>query len=226
MLAPSTFIETTVETCGVRLDALWGEPACEPAGVIVFAHGSGSSRLSARNRRVARRLHERGFATVLMDLLTDREAAARRRVFDVGLLAERVVGAVRWCWRDARAARLPVGVFGASTGAGAALIAATHERTIRSIVSRGGRVDLAGDELDRVRAPTLLIVGERDREVAALNEAAFARLRVGIGPERAGLEVVPGATHLFEEAGALERVAELAGGWFERTLCEEASCVP
>ncbi|MEZ6317130.1 MAG: alpha/beta family hydrolase [Phycisphaerales bacterium] len=229
MLTPSTFIETTVETCGVRLPALWGEPAAHfasPTGVVVFAHGSGSGRLSARNHKVARRLHERGFATVLFDLLTEEEGADRHKVFDIPLLAERLVGAVRWCWRDARAARLPVGVFGASTGAGAALVAAARERTIHAVVSRGGRVDLAGDEIDRVRAPTLLIVGERDDQVLRWNQEAFKRLHAGAGPGRARLEIVPGATHLFEEPGALERVGDLAAGWFERTLAEEAHCVP
>jgi len=229
MLTPSTFIETTVETCGVRLAALWGEPSARsahPVGVVVFAHGSGSSRLSERNHKVARRLHERGLATVLFDLLTEDEAADRRRVFDIELLTERLVGAVRWCWRDARAARLPVGVFGASTGGGAAIAAAARERMIRAVVSRGGRVDLAGGEIGRVRAPTLLIVGEHDEQILQWNREALGRLRPGLGPERARLEIVSGATHLFEEAGALERVGDLAAGWFERTLAEEAHCVP
>ena len=184
-----------------------------PVGLVVFAHGSGSSRRSPRNRLVASVLHEARFATLLLDLLTPEEERERRNVFDIDLLAGRLVDTTRWVGAEPQIAELPLGAFGASTGAGAALAAAAVEPSIRAVVSRGGRPDLAAWALGRVRVPTLLIVGGDDREVLKLNRAAAAQLR---GPTE--LAVVPGATHLFEEPGALERVSELAVGWFERYL--------
>ncbi|MDA9440211.1 DeoR family transcriptional regulator [Bradyrhizobium sp. CCBAU 51745] len=186
-----------------------------PRGLIVFAHGSGSSRFSPRNTAVAEALNERGFATLLFDLLTPQEEQDRSKVFDVGLLAGRLVAAVNWLEGQTRAiASLPVGLFGASTGAAAALTAAARlPDSIAAVVSRGGRPDLAGEALPLVRAPTLLIVGGSDLGVIELNEGALARLRC----PRA-LAIVPGATHLFPEPGAMEAVIEHAGGWFERYL--------
>jgi dienelactone hydrolase len=184
------------------------------AGVVLFAHGSGSSRRSPRNRAVARALQDRGLATLLIDLLTAEEEAidletAQLR-FDIDLLAERLAGATDWLAgrRDTRGLR--IGYFGASTGAAAALVAAAlRPREIGAVVSRGGRPDLAGDSLARVEAPTLLIVGGYDTEVIALNREAYARLLC-----KKKLEIVPRATHLFEEPGTLEAVARLAGDWF------------
>jgi putative phosphoribosyl transferase len=183
------------------------------AGVVVFAHGSGSSRLSPRNREVSAGLQRRGIGTLLVDLLTDAEErvddATRTVRFDVELLATRLVAATH-ALHDSDAARLPVGYFGASTGAAAALVAAGRQPgVVSAVVSRGGRPDLAGDWLDRVRAPTLLVVGGRDRAVIELNTIAYERLSC----ER-GFELVEGATHLFEEPGALDEVTRLAGDWF------------
>lgn len=185
-------------------------------GCVAFAHGSGSSRLSPRNRLVSGVLHEAGIATLLFDLLTPREAEARENVFDIGLLAGRLAGATRWLAERPETAALPLGYFGASTGAAAALCAAADlGGRIRAVVSRGGRPDLAGARLADVRSPTLLIVGGDDALVLELNREALSRL-----PGEAALEVVPGATHLFEEPGALERVAALACDWFVRHLPE------
>ena len=179
-------------------------------GLVIFAHGSGSSRLSPRNTMVARRLAERGFATVLFDLLTEAEAMDRGNVFDIPLLAERVVEAIRWATSDPRVSDLPIGLFGSSTGAAAALVAASNEPSdVAAVVSRGGRPDLADAALPNVRAATLLIVGGADYGVIELNEPAYQRLTC-----EARLEIVPGATHLFEEPGALEAVVDLAAGWF------------
>ncbi len=184
------------------------------AGVVLFAHGSGSSRRSPRNRAVARALQDRGLATLLIDLLTAEEEAidletAQLR-FDIDLLAERLAGATDWLARRWDTRGLRIGYFGASTGAAAALVAAAlRPREIGAVVSRGGRPDLAGDSLARVEAPTLLIIGGYDTEVIALNREAYARL-----PCKKKLEIVPRATHLFEEPGALEAVARLAGDWF------------
>jgi putative phosphoribosyl transferase len=188
-----------------------GELVLPPSArcVVVFAHGSGSSRLSPRNVAVAERLQARGLGTLLFDLLTPDEADDRRNVFDIELLAGRLSSAAAWAREQADAAHLPVAYFGASTGAAAALVAAAAGPAPAAIVSRGGRPDLAGDALDRVTSPTLLIVGGRDLDVLALNREAQRRLS---GESR--IEVVPGAGHLFEEPGALERVAELAGSWF------------
>jgi putative phosphoribosyl transferase len=187
-------------------------------GIVLFAHGSGSSRLSPRNRYVARLLNEAGLATLLVDLLTPEEEAVDVQTahlrFDIELLAERLVGATDWLGRRPDTRDLAIGYFGASTGAAAALVAAAaRPDAVSAIVSRGGRPDLAGRALALVRAPTLLIVGENDVMVVELNRAAFARLQC-----EKRLAIVPGATHLFEEPGALEQVARLAREWFERYL--------
>ena len=183
------------------------ERAC---GLVVFAHGSGSSRLSPRNRFVAEALHRRGLATLLFDLLTESEAADRANVFNIGLLAKRLLQAIDWAHRQTPLLGLPIGLFGASTGAAAALVtAAERPLDVSAVVSRGGRPDLALSELERVRAPTLLIVGAADLEVLELNRQAYAQLNC-----EKRLDLVPLATHLFEEEGALERVAELAREWF------------
>jgi pimeloyl-ACP methyl ester carboxylesterase len=181
-------------------------------GLVMFAHGSGSGRLSPRNQLVARALRETGLATLLFDLLTEQEAPGAR--FDIDLLTRRLLGATDWIRQSRAAAVLALGYFGASTGAAAALRAGAERRSsIGAIVSRGGRPDLAGDVLERVTAPTLLIVGERDEVVVELNRAASERL----GGHRE-LAIVPCATHLFEEPGALEEVARLAARWFRRYL--------
>jgi len=199
----------TVEADGVSLPGDLAIP--EPAiSVVVFAHGSGSSRRSPRNVRVAERLQADGLGTLLFDLLTDDEAGDRDKVFDIALLARRLEGAVGWLQREPDAGQLPMAFFGASTGAAAALVAAGHlESDVAAVVSRGGRPDLAGDALEAVTAPTLLIVGGEDLQVLELNRQARGHLRC-----ETRLEIVPGATHLFEEPGALERVAELAAAWF------------
>ena len=188
------------------------------AGIVVFAHGSGSSRFSTRNRLVAAALEERGFGTFLLDLLTADEERVDVRTaeyrFDIPRLGARVVQACDWLGSRSDLAALPNGTFGASTGAAAALMAAAERPdAVRAVVSRGGRPDLAGDALLTVNAPTLLIVGGSDFEVIELNRAAMARMRA---PLR--LEIVPHATHLFEEPGALEHVARLAGDWFATYL--------
>lgn len=184
--------------------------------LIVFAHGSGSSRLSPRNVMVAEALNRAGLATLLFDLLHPAEEAAhnRAKVFDIPLLAERLAAAVRWIDRTTNLSAKPLGLFGASTGAAAALVAAAQlgER-VGAVVSRGGRPDLAGDALARVQAATLLIVGGADHGVIELNESAFARLKC-----LKVLRIVPGATHLFPEPGAMEQVIALASGWFEQHL--------
>jgi putative phosphoribosyl transferase len=190
----------------------------EPQGLVLFAHGSGSSRLSPRNRSVAGVLEDARLATVLFDLLSEEEALERANVFDIGLLASRMADAVAWARGQPALTDLPLGFFGASTGAAAALVAASRlGEAVSAVVSRGGRPDLAGARTLRdVSAPTLLIVGGRDDTVLELNRHALAELG---GESR--LEVVAGATHLFEEAGALERVAELATGWFVTHLAHE-----
>lgn len=182
--------------------------------LVVFVHGSGSSRLSPRNRAVAAALNDRGIATLLFDLLTPAEEADRANVFDIPLLATRLAGAVAWLDGQPLVARLPLGLFGASTGAAAALVAAANlPDRIGAVVSRGGRPDLAGDALRRVQAPTLLIVGGADAGVIELNEQAMTRLA---GPKT--LTIVPNASHLFPEPGALESVIDHAARWFERYL--------
>lgn len=179
-----------------------------PRGIVVFAHGSGSSRHSPRNRFVAQVLQSAGLATLLFDLLTDAEEQDRANVFDIELLSARLVGVTHWLRTAADTAGLPVGYFGASTGAGAALRAAA-ETDVFAVVSRGGRPDLAGAFLGKVRAPTLLIVGSRDEQVLELNRAAAAAMTA-----RCEIAIVEGATHLFEEPGTLEQVAGLARQWF------------
>jgi dienelactone hydrolase len=190
---------------------------CVPrqAGALVaFAHGSGSGRLSPRNRAVAAALNAQGIATLLFDLLTPAEESDRANVFDIPLLADRLADAVRWLQTQPAVASLPVGLFGASTGAAAALVAAARlPHRIGAVVSRGGRPDLAGEALDAVRAPTLLIVGGADAGVIELNERAFARIAA---PK--ALEIVPGASHLFPEPGALEAVIAHAARWFRAHL--------
>jgi putative phosphoribosyl transferase len=192
------------------------------AGIVLFAHGSGSSRHSPRNRFVAAELQAGGLGTLLLDLLTQAEEAADLRTrelrFDIGLLADRLVAAISWL-RDGDAIRdLPIGLFGASTGGGAALVAAARAPDdVGAVVSRGGRPDLAGDALPLVRAPTLLIVGAEDDVVVELNRRAMARMTAPVQ-----LVLVPGATHLFEEPGTLEAVAQLARDWFVRYLAGSA----
>ena len=201
---------------GVR--ALPGDLAwpADTLGLVVFAHGSGSSRLSPRNQFVAQVLHGHHLATLLFDLLTEAEAADRRKVFDIDLLSARVEEALDWLETRPDLAGLPVGVFGASTGAAAALqAAAVRPGRVWAVVSRGGRPDLAADYLAKVDAPTLLIVGGKDDEVLALNRAALSQLRCN-----KRLEIVPGATHLFEEPGALDAAAHLAGAWFSNHLAQ------
>jgi putative phosphoribosyl transferase len=199
---------------------LQGELDLPPSaeGLVLFAHGSGSSRKSPRNQFVARILREAGIATLLMDLLTpeeerlDLERAHLR--FDIPFLAERLLQATDWAGSEDRVRGLSLGYFGASTGGAAALLAAARKpELVRAVVSRGGRPDLAGEALSRVAAPTLLVVGGEDREVLELNRAALKRLRC-----EKELRVVPGATHLFEEPGALEEVARVAAAWFRRHL--------
>ena len=186
-------------------------------GIVLFAHGSGSSRLSRRNNYVASVLHEAGIATLLFDLLMEPEAQDRRNVFDIDLLASRLLLATRWVSLQPALKSLAMGYFGASTGSAAALKASVASPVpIRAIVSRGGRPDMAAEVLDRVTAPTLIIVGGNDYGVIELNEAAYRALRC----EKA-FEIVPGATHLFEEPGTLERVAELARDWFVKYLGED-----
>jgi putative phosphoribosyl transferase len=190
----------------------------DPSGLVVFAHGSGSSRHSPRNRQVAAALRQAGLATLLMDLQIEQEEALDLQThhlrFDVELLAQRLIGAVRWLAGQPTSSGLPIGYFGASTGGGAALVAAAeYPEAIAAVVSRGGRPDLAGHALPHVIAPTLLIVGGEDHDVIEFNRHALERI-----PAETRLEIVTGATHLFEEPGALEQVATLAADWFSRHL--------
>ena len=187
-------------------------------GLVLFAHGSGSSRYSPRNQFVARTLNDAGLSTLLFDLLTPDEEAmdlrTREHRFNIRLLAERLVHATRWAKQQEETRDLRIGFFGSSTGGGAALVAAAHiPDDVDAVVSRGGRPDLAGDALPKVLAPTLLIVGGNDDVVIELNEMARDRMRCEVK-----LEIVPGATHLFEEPGALEKVAKLASDWFSLHL--------
>jgi putative phosphoribosyl transferase len=209
----------------IGTDMLAGDLVMPPGatGLVLFAHGSGSSRHSPRNRFVARALETRGLATLLIDLLTpeedavDRDTAALR--FDIPMLAERLVAIIEWLHDQSGTVHLPIGLFGASTGGGAALVAAADRpRSVAAVVSRGGRPDLAGHALPRVTAPTLLIVGGRDTPVIHMNQEAMARMHGVVQ-----LEIVAGATHLFEEPGALEQVAALATDWFARYLPQTAS---
>jgi putative phosphoribosyl transferase len=194
-------------------------PVPNACGVVLFAHGSGSGRLSARNRYVAESLNKRRLATLLIDLLTEEEELAERSTghlrFDIGLLTDRLRSATRFLGQDSDTRALPVGYFGASTGAAAALAASiAFPNTVKAIVSRGGRPDLAGECLDKVNAPALLLIGSLDLLVIELNEQAFTQLSC-----EKELVLVSGASHLFEEEGTLDEVARLAGDWFARHLC-------
>jgi pimeloyl-ACP methyl ester carboxylesterase len=202
---------------GAELEGSLAVPA-GARGMVLFAHGSGSSRFSPRNRFVAGHLRKQHLGTLLVDLLTAGEEAVDERTaelrFDIDLLARRLAGAAAWLADNRETRGLPIGYFGASTGAAAALVAAADfPEPVGAIVSRGGRPDLAGAHLRRVQAPTLLIVGGDDMEVIELNEEAYRQLRCA-----KGMQTVPGATHLFEEPGTLETVAQLAGDWFARWL--------
>jgi len=208
-----------ISTGPVTLEGNLGVPE-RATGIVLFAHGSGSGRHSPRNRYVARVLREAALATLLIDLLTHQEEEIDLRTrhlrFDIGLLAERLVEATEWLTQNPDTQDLRIGYFGASTGAGAALVAAAERpKQVDAVVSRGGRPDLAGEALSRVRAPTLLIVGGNDVPVINMNQEALEQLRV-----EKELKIVPGATHLFEEPGALEEVARLAADWFVRYLCQ------
>jgi dienelactone hydrolase len=210
--------ETTIQlAAGVELKGFLESPDAA-RGLIVFVHGSGSSRFSVRNNQVAQFMRSEGFATLLMDLLTTREdqvdAITRELRFNIPMLAERVTATLDWLMEREDVGRLPVGLFGASTGAAAALVAAAARPSrVQAVVSRGGRPDLAGDTLASVRAPTLLIVGTYDTQVLQLNRTAMKRL-----PGKAQLLTVEGATHLFEEPGTLDQVARHAAGWFRLHL--------
>ncbi len=200
---------------GRTLQATLGGPGEAKHGIVIFSHGSGSSRHSSRNRHVAEVLQEDGFQTLLLDLLTPDEDKVDLRTgehrFDIELLGDRLTRIIDWVRKTDDA---PIGLFGASTGAAAALVAAARRPDeVGAVVSRGGRPDLAGEELPLVRAPTLLIVGGRDASVLEMNQAARTRLEA-----ESALEIVPGATHLFEEPGTLDVVAHLASGWFRRHL--------
>lgn len=197
---------------GVTLDGDLVVPK-DSVGLVLFAHGSGSGRRSPRNVFVAERLQRDGLATLLFDLLTESEDQQYRNRFDIALLAERLLAATRWTSTEPSVAGLAIGYFGASTGAAAALYAAAAVPATKAVVSRGGRPDLAVSALAHVGAATLLIVGGADDTVLALNRLAYAELK---GPR--ALEVIPGATHLFQEPGALEEVARLAADWFKRYL--------
>lgn len=214
-------LPVTIPVDGAKLHGNLNVPA-GARGIVLFAHGSGSSRHSPRNRYVASVLREGGLATLLMDLLTAEEEAINLRTrqlrFDINLLAQRLVVATDWLREQPDTRELKVGYFGASTGAGAALVAAAQRPdAVGAVVSRGGRPDLASSALPAVRAPTLLIVGGDDRPVIAMNQEALAALRA-----EKELQIVPGATHLFEEPGTLEQVARSARLWFERHLGQTA----
>ncbi|BDV35051.1 dienelactone hydrolase family protein [Methylocystis iwaonis] len=208
-----SFIKEEVIVGRQGLEGVLRKPR-EPRGLVIFAHGSGSSRLSPRNNFVAGELSKRGFASLLFDLLTEQEAQDRRNVFDIALLGERVVEALEWATREPALHGLPIGLFGASTGGAAALVAAAaRPALVGAVVSRGGRPDLAERALPLVKAPTLLIVGGLDDLVIQLNQSALLMLQCA-----KRLDIVPGATHLFEEPGTLETVVSLAIDWFDRHL--------
>jgi dienelactone hydrolase len=213
--------EVQIPAMGITLGGTLALPE-NARSLVLFVHGSGSSRFSSRNRFVAQVLQDAGHATLLMDLLTPEEEKVDERTahfrFDIGFLAGRVSYATEWLKREVETRDLTVGYFGASTGAGAALVAAARRRDIGAVVSRGGRPDMAGSALPLVTAPSLLIVGGEDDVVVTLNQEAFTALRCF-----KRLEIVPGATHLFEEPGALEEVATLARDWFSRHLLRGAS---
>ncbi|MEX2353348.1 MAG: dienelactone hydrolase family protein [Gammaproteobacteria bacterium] len=204
--------EVLVEGNGIQLPGLYKLPE-KTSGLVIFAHGSGSSRLSPRNQFVADYLNKRGIATLLFDLLTEDESQDRRNVFDIGLLAERLTMASEWVRKQPVFKGLPIGYFGASTGAAAALVAAADPgQQISAVVSRGGRPDLAIPRLKKVTAPTLLLVGGLDHQVIVLNKQAATHLH------HCEIIIVPGATHLFEEPGTLEQVCDHAADWFAKYL--------
>lgn len=212
-MTPAHEHRVTITKGPLALEGILGLPAGSN-GVVVFAHGSGSGRFSPRNNFVARHLQQNRLATLLLDLLTEDEADDRRKVFDIDLLTDRLLLAKAWLETDTRTTHLGIGYFGASTGAGAALQAAAREPSnVKAVVSRGGRPDLAESYLPSVRAPTLLIVGGWDEPVIEMNQAAYELLTC-----EKSLIIVPGATHLFEEPGTLEQVADHAGRWFLRFL--------
>ncbi len=191
----------------------------DPSGLVIFAHGAGSSHLSVRNNYVAEELGKRGLATLLFDLLTEQEARDRANVFDIPLLSTRMIEAIDWVCENPDIPPLPIGLFGSSTGAAAAMVAAAHApEKVQAVVSRGGRADMAAQALPKVAAPVLLIVGGHDQQVLELNRDAASRLTCPMQ-----LKIIPGATHLFEEPGALEQVVELAGAWFETHLASEGT---
>jgi len=211
--------DVTIPVDGVSLEGFLAMPA-DPAGIVVFAHGSGSSRFSPRNQEVAAALQAAGFGTLLFDLLAGPEAAIDERTreyrFDIALLGQRLIAVTDWLAGKPATASLPLGYFGASTGAGAALVAAAKRPAVRAVVSRGGRPDLAAEARSHVAAPVLLIVGSLDAPVITMNESARSRLR-GVSE----LAIVAGATHLFEEPGTLDEVTRLAERWFRRHLAHE-----
>lgn len=215
--APSRVRRLSEESVAIEPPGLPGDlrvPA-QAQGLVIFAHGSGSSRKSPRNTYVAEALGDAGFATLLFDLLTRKEEAERSNVFDIALLSDRLVSAIKWANTDPRTRGLPIGLFGASTGAAATLVAsaAAPNHHVRAIVSRGGRPDMAACAFDWVKAPTLLIVGGDDTQVLGLNRDAYNRLHC-----EKEMMIVPGATHLFEEPGALDQVVESAQDWFTQHL--------
>jgi len=222
-MQPSQTFQTVIHAGRVALVGDLSLPP-DPDGIIVFAHGSGSGRLSPRNRYVADRLVDANFATLLFDLLTREEEIAERYTrhlrFDIPMLAERLIGALHWIQRQDRIGGLPIGLFGASTGAAAALIAASRV-DVRAVVSRGGRPDLAAEALPHVRCPTLFIVGGDDPEVLELNRRAAMHMTA-----ETQIYVVEGATHLFEEPGALDEVTDVATAWFKAHLVERVARAP
>lgn len=208
----------TIDIPPLKAEGILRLPA-EPKGLVIFAHGAGSSRHSPRNNQVAESLGESGLATLLFDLLSEAEARDRANVFDIELLGGRVTEAIRFARSESELGSLPVGLFGSSTGAAAALVAAAEAPDdVSAVVSRGGRPDLAQPVLGRVRAPTLLVVGGEDHACIPLNEQAAEAMTC-----EHELRVVPGATHLFEEPGTLDQVVELAAGWFTRWLDQGSS---
>ncbi|MGH8076270.1 MAG: dienelactone hydrolase family protein [Lysobacter sp.] len=221
-VAPTDIAQTDIEISlgPIHLQGILGQPRA-PCAVVVFAHGSGSGRLSSRNQAVAASLQRDGIATLLFDLLTAEEEHSERETrhlrFDIPLLAQRLLAVTHWLGDVAALAPLRVGYFGASTGAAAALVAAA-DAPVHAVVSRGGRPDLAGPALSRVRAPTLLIVGGRDTQVIALNRRAMTQMTC-----EQSLAIVPRAGHLFEEPGTLQEVMHLSRGWFKRHLCDVRS---
>ena len=205
--------DVVIEVGRLRLNGELAIPI-HARGLVIFSHGSGSSRFSPRNRKVARFLNERNIATLLFDLLTELEDATYQNRFDIVMLTERLVGAIKWIRNQELTADYPLGFFGASTGAASAILAATELPEVVALVSRGGRPDLAGPvALSQLQAPTLLIVGGRDTEVIRLNEWAAAQMQC-----EHQLQIVPGATHLFEEVGTMDTVCELATAWFEKFM--------